>query len=125
MRSLAHPRLWRRHKNHPDFGSPPLRLGSPGAVDGLLGRDWRGRLDYRGNPSCARDGGDFRDLHGEYGLKSRINAAVGGRYLLEVPREERRLAAAGSTSRRPSTSGIGRPNNWPSATAHRRRSANP
>ena len=53
------------------------------------------RLYYRKNPAVRdRMSAILNDLHREFGLRSRLFAAIGGRYLLrKVRKEERRLAA--------------------------------
>ena len=52
------------------------------------------RLGYRGNPAMrAKMDTLLKDLHSEFGLKSRFYSAVGGRYVYwKIRREEKRLA---------------------------------
>jgi len=88
---------WRRYKNHPDarirrrFAWEARELATTySAVMGAV------RLYYRRQPEIrARAEAILRDLYAEYGLKSRVMAAVGGRYLLHwtIRREAKRLAA--------------------------------
>ena len=119
---------WKRHKNHPD---PRVRRRFAWEARDLStvysAVVAAARLYYRGNPALrAKMDALLKDLHSEFGLKSRLYAAVGGRYVhWKMRREERRLRAAGPTNRRPSTSGMKRPSNWPAATVRRRRSAKP
>ncbi len=86
---------WKRHKNHPDprvrrrFAWEARDLSSvyPAVVAAA-------RLYYRGNPTLrAKMDAILKDLHAEFGLKSRFYAAVGGRYVYwKMRREEKRLA---------------------------------
>ena len=87
---------WRRYKNHPDlrirrrFAWEARELSTTfSAVMGAV------HLYYRRQPEIrARAAAILRDLYAEYGLKARIMAAVGGRYLLaKIRREEKQLAA--------------------------------
>jgi hypothetical protein len=88
---------WRRYKNHPDarirrrFAWEQRELATTfSAAMGAV------RLHYRRQPEIrARAEAILRDLYAEYGLKSRVMAAIGGRYLLywTVRREAKRLAA--------------------------------
>jgi radical SAM superfamily enzyme YgiQ (UPF0313 family) len=86
---------WKRHKNHPDprvrrrFAWESRELSSvyPAVVAAA-------RIHYRGNPALrAKMDGVLQDLHHEFGLKSRLYAAVAGRYVhWTMRREEKRLA---------------------------------
>jgi radical SAM superfamily enzyme YgiQ (UPF0313 family) len=86
---------WKRYKNHPDprvrrrfaWETRDLATAYPAVVAAA-------RLYYRGNPALrAKMDAILQDLHGEFGLKSRLYAAVGGRYVSwKMRREERRLA---------------------------------
>jgi radical SAM superfamily enzyme YgiQ (UPF0313 family) len=87
---------WRRHKNHPD---PRVRsryawevrelATSFSAVVGAA------KLYYRGNPKMrAKMTALLKKLHAEFGWKSRVWSALGGRWVLrQIHKEERRLAA--------------------------------
>jgi hypothetical protein len=86
---------WKRHKDHPDarvrrrFAWEARDLSTVySAVVAAA------RLYYRGNPTLrAEVDAILRDLQGEFGLKSRLYAAVGGRYVYwKMRREEKRLA---------------------------------
>jgi hypothetical protein len=86
---------WKRHKNHPDprvrrrfaWEARDLSTVYPAVVAAA-------RLYYRGNPAVrAKFEAILNDLHGEFGLKSRFYAVVGGRYAYwKMRREEKRLA---------------------------------
>lgn len=87
---------WKRYKNHPDlrvrrrFAWETKELATVFAA--VIGA---ARLYYRKSPPLyAKMSAILKDLHREFGLKSRLSAAVGGRYLLrKIRREEKRLAA--------------------------------
>jgi hypothetical protein len=86
---------WKRYKDHPDarvrrrfaWEARDLSTVYPAVVAAA-------RLYYRGNPALrARAEAILKDLHSEFGLKSRLYAALGGRYVhWNMRREERRLA---------------------------------
>jgi len=86
---------WKRYKNHPDlrirrrYAWEARELGT--TFSALLGA---ARRFYRHNPAMrAKMDAILRDLHREFGWKSRLFAAVGGRYVSwTLRREERRLA---------------------------------
>jgi hypothetical protein len=86
---------WKRYKNHPDarvrrrFAWEARDL--PAVYSAVVAA---ARLYYRGNPTLrAKIEAILKDLHAEFGLKSRFYAAVGGRYVYwKMRREERRLA---------------------------------
>ena len=83
---------WKRYKNHPD---PRVRRrfawearDLPSVYSAVVAA---ARLYYRGNPAMrAKMDAILKDLHREFGLKSRFYAAVGGRYVLleDAPRGE-------------------------------------
>ncbi|NUQ62566.1 MAG: cobalamin B12-binding domain-containing protein [Pirellulales bacterium] len=85
---------WRRYKNHPDlrvrrrFAWEARELGT--TFSALVGAV---RLYYRGNPRMfAIADGVLKDLHKEFGWKSRIASALGARYVLsKIRQEEKRL----------------------------------
>ena len=86
---------WRRYKNHPD---PCIRRrykreaeDLSTAHSALVGA---ARLYYRDQPAMrAKMSALLKDLHQEFGLKSRLYAALGGRYLLwKIRKEAKRLA---------------------------------
>jgi radical SAM superfamily enzyme YgiQ (UPF0313 family) len=87
---------WLRYKNHPDacirsryaWGARDLTT-SFSAVVGAA------RLYYRKNPAMhAKISAVLGDLHREFGWKSRLFGALGGRWVLrKIRREEKRLAA--------------------------------
>ena len=86
---------WKRHKNHLNprirrrYAWEARELGTTftAAVAGA-------RLYYRRNPRMrAKMDALLKELHREFGLKSRLYAAAGGRYVLwTIRREEKRLA---------------------------------
>ena len=87
---------WRRHKHHPDprvrrrFAWEVRELTTTfSAVVGAA------KLYYRDNPAmCAKMSALLRELHAEFGWKSRIASAVGGRWVLrQIRKEDKRLAA--------------------------------
>ena len=65
---------WKRYKNHPTAHPPPLCLGSPGVGHDVLGRRRRRRDDTTATtpPMHARCRPLLRDLHREFGWKSRL-----------------------------------------------------
>ena len=86
---------WRRHKNHPDprirkrFAWEVRELATTfSAVVGAA------KLYYRDNPKMyAKMSALLRELHAEFGWKSRLASAVGGHWVLrQVRKEEKRLA---------------------------------
>ena len=87
---------WKRHKNHPDarvrrrFAREARGLGSVFSAAIAAAKSY-----YRRNPAMrAKMAGILKDLHAEFGLKSRLAAAFGGPYVLHmIRREEKRLAA--------------------------------
>ncbi|MEN6459676.1 MAG: cobalamin-dependent protein [Thermoguttaceae bacterium] len=86
---------WRRHKNHPDarvrrrFAWEARELGA--SLSALVGA---ARLYYRGQPVMhAKMTALLRELQAEFGWKSRLAGAIGGRWVLrKIRREEKRLA---------------------------------
>jgi radical SAM superfamily enzyme YgiQ (UPF0313 family) len=86
---------WKRHKDHADsrvrrrFAWEARDL--PSLYSAVVAA---ARLHYRGNPILrAKTDALLKDLHREFGLKSRFYAAVGGPYVLwKMRREEARLA---------------------------------
>jgi radical SAM superfamily enzyme YgiQ (UPF0313 family) len=86
---------WKRHKNHADprvrrrfaWEAKDLPTVYAAVVAGA-------RLYYRGNAAIrAEIDAILKDLHSEFGLKSRVYSALGGRYVYwKMRREERRLA---------------------------------
>jgi hypothetical protein len=85
---------WKRYKNHPDarlrrrFAWEARDL--PTTFSAVVAA---ARLYYRKNPTMrAKIDAILKDLHREFGLKSRFYSAVGGPYVLwKMRREERRL----------------------------------
>ncbi len=87
---------WRRHKNHPDprvrsrfaWEARELATGFSAVVGAA-------KLYYRNDPKMhAKMSALLRELHAEFGWKSRLYAALGGRWLLrKIRAEEKRLAA--------------------------------
>ena len=87
---------WRRYKNHPDarirrryaWEARELATGFSAAVAGA-------RLYYRDNPEMyAKMSALLDELHREFGWKSRLYSALGGRYVFwKIRQEEKRLAA--------------------------------
>jgi hypothetical protein len=86
---------WKRYKDHPD---PRVRRRFAWEARDLStvysAVVAAARLYYRGNsPLRAKMGALLKDLHHEFGLKSRFYSAVGGRYVYwNLRREEKRLA---------------------------------
>ena len=87
---------WRRHKNHPDprvrgrYAWEARELATTfSAVVGAA------KLYYRNNPAMhAKMSALLRELHAEFGWKSRLASAIGGRWVLrQIRKEEKRLAA--------------------------------
>jgi hypothetical protein len=86
---------WKRHKDNPDprirrryaRQSESLATTFPAAI-------WALKWYYRGNAKMrAKMSGILRDLHREFGWRSRFVAALGGPYLLwKTWREQKRLA---------------------------------
>jgi len=87
---------WKRYKDHPNsrirrrYAWEARELGT--AFSAAIGAM---KLYYRKNTAMrAKVSAILKDLHHEFGLKSRLSAALGGRYLLwKVRKEEKRLAA--------------------------------
>jgi radical SAM superfamily enzyme YgiQ (UPF0313 family) len=87
---------WRRHKNHPDlrvrrrYAWEARELAT--TFSALVGG---ARLYYRGQPLMhAKMSALLRELHAEFGWRSRLFSALGGRWLLRrIHKEEKRLAA--------------------------------
>jgi radical SAM superfamily enzyme YgiQ (UPF0313 family) len=87
---------WRKHKNHPDprvrrrFAWEVRELATTFSM--VIGA---AKLYYRGNPAMyAKMSALLKELHTEFGWKSRIASAVGSRWLYwQVRKEEKRLAA--------------------------------
>lgn len=90
---------WKRHKKHPN---PRIRRRYewearelPTTFSALAGAT---RLYYRGNREMsAKISALLKDLYAEFGLKSRLASAVGGRWLLRKLRKEEKRLAAGQT----------------------------
>ncbi len=86
---------WRRHKNHPD---PRVRARYAWEVRDLATTFSAvvaaARLHFRNNPALyAKMSALLRELHAEFGLKSRISSAIGGRWVYrQMRKEEKRLA---------------------------------
>ncbi len=87
---------WKRHKNHPD---PRVRRRFAWEARDLVHASTRPWSPRRGFTTAAirrlraKMDALLKDLHREFGLKSRFYAAVGGRYVYwKMRREEKRLA---------------------------------
>ena len=90
---------WKRYKDHPDlrirrrYAWEARELGTAfaAAISAI-------KLYYRKNTMIrTKMSAILKDLHHEFGLKSRLIAAVGGRYLLgKIRKEEKRLAKGGT-----------------------------
>jgi len=86
---------WRRHKNHPD---PRVRRRYAWEVRELATTFSAvvagAKLYYRDNPQMyAKMSALLRELHAEFGWKSRLCSAIGGRWVLrQIRKEEKRLA---------------------------------
>jgi radical SAM superfamily enzyme YgiQ (UPF0313 family) len=87
---------WQRYKNHPDhcirdrYAWEARELGT--TFSALVGA---AKLYYRKNPAMyAKISALLRDLHAEYGWKSRIYSSIGGPLVLrQIRKEEKRLAS--------------------------------
>ena len=85
---------WRRHKNHPDprvrkrFAWDVRELAT--TFSAVVGG---AKLYYRDNPMMyAKMAALLRELHAEFGWKSRLASAIGGRWVLrQIRKEEKRL----------------------------------
>jgi hypothetical protein len=85
---------WRRYKNHPD-----RRIRSRFAWDArdlpvtMAGALWAARWRFRNNPELtAKISGILKEIHREFGMKSRLIAPLVGRYLrIKLSLEDRRL----------------------------------
>ncbi|NLF71607.1 MAG: radical SAM protein [Candidatus Anammoximicrobium sp.] len=90
---------WKRYRNHPDpcvrdrYAWEARALAT--SFSALVGAS---RLYYRHDPAqYAQITELLRDLHAEYGWKSRVASALGGRWLLRQIRQESRRLDAGWT----------------------------
>jgi len=90
---------WQRYKSHPDarvrrrfaWESRELATTFSAAVGAT-------RLYYRNNPRLyAKMSALLKDLHAEYGWKSRLFSMLGSRYVLHMIRQEEKRLAAGWT----------------------------
>jgi radical SAM superfamily enzyme YgiQ (UPF0313 family) len=90
---------WKRYKNHPE---PRIRArfaleasNLPVRYAGVL---WAARHRYR-DDAHRKDliGGILKDLHAEFGWKSRLAAPISGRYLYRMLRREERRLESGWT----------------------------
>jgi radical SAM superfamily enzyme YgiQ (UPF0313 family) len=87
---------WRRHKNHPDprgrsrFAWEARELA--GAFSAVVGA---AKLYFRNDPLLyAKMAALLRELHAEFGWKSKLASAIGSRWVLrQIRKEEKRLAA--------------------------------
>ena len=87
---------WLRYKNHPDacirdrYAWEARELGT--TFSALVGA---AKLYYRHNPAMyAKISALLKDLHAEYGWKSRVYSAIGGRWAYrQIRKEEKRLAS--------------------------------
>jgi len=87
---------WKRYKNHPN-----LRIRRRYALEAReMGTAFSAaikamKLYYRKNTAMrTKMSAILKDIHYEFGLKSRLSAAIGGRYVLrKIRKEEKRLAA--------------------------------
>ncbi len=87
---------WQRYKNHPDpcirdrYAWEARELGTE--FSALVGA---AKLYYRHNPAmCAKMSALLKDLHAEYGWKSRVYSSIGGLWVLrQIRKEEKRLAS--------------------------------
>lgn len=86
---------WRRHKNHPD---PRVRRRFAWEVRELAGTFsmvvGAAKLYYRNKPAMyAKMSALLKEMHAEFGWKSRLASAVGSRWVYwQVLKEEKRLA---------------------------------
>ncbi|MCC6125114.1 MAG: cobalamin-dependent protein [Pirellulales bacterium] len=87
---------WKRYKNHPNacirdrYAWEAREIGSTFAA--LVGG---AKLYYRNNPAMRRKiSALLKEIHAEFGWKSRVFSAIGGWYVLrKIRAEEKRLAA--------------------------------
>ncbi len=102
---------WKRYKNHPNlrirrrYALEAKELGTAfsAAIKGI-------RLYYRRNTTIrAKMSAILKDLHREFGLKSRLFSAMGGRHVLRKIRKEEKRLAAGWTYEPPT---FYEKNNW-------------
>ena len=85
---------WRRYKNHPD-----RRIRRRFAWDArelpfsFVCYVWAAKKRFRGNPELtAKISEILKDIHREFGIKSRLIAPLVGRYLrIKISREDKRL----------------------------------
>lgn len=94
---------WKRYKNHPD---PRIRRRFAQETRGLAttysAAVAAAKMYYRKNPEMhASIAALLRDLHREFGLKSRLMSLLGGWYVLRQIRREEKLLAAGWTREPP------------------------
>jgi hypothetical protein len=86
---------WKRYKNHPD---PRIRRRLSGQIQEMASAfpaiASAAKRYYKENPAIhAKMAGLLEDLHHEFGMKSRLFAALGGPYVLgKIRREEKRLS---------------------------------
>lgn len=90
---------WTRYKNHSD---PRIRrrfaYEAKDVSTSLAALVWAAKSYYRHTPSIhARISEVLDELYREFGWKSRVAAAIGGRYLLRKMRQEERRLANGWT----------------------------
>ncbi len=94
---------WKRYKNHPDprirrrFAQESSNL--PTTYSPVI---WAMKQTYRQDPAMrSKMSRLLRELHLEYGLKSRLAAALGGPYVLWRARQEEKRLAQGWTHEPP------------------------
>jgi hypothetical protein len=90
---------WKRHKDHPD---PRVRRRMVCSVKEIATIHaavmWATARYYRQTPHMHdKMTRILGDLYGEFGLKARVAAALGGRYVLRKLRQEQKRLAAGWT----------------------------
>ena len=104
-------RGWKRYKNHPDarirarfaYEAKNLPLKYAGIV-------WAARQHLRDRPEMWKLMTDLlEEFHAEFGLRSRVGAAISGRYLLYTVRREEKRLAEGWTYEPPTFYERGRP----------------
>jgi hypothetical protein len=90
---------WRRYKNHPEprvrrrYEWEARELGT--TFSALVGA---ARLYYRKSPAMFEKLSNLlKELHAEFGWKSRLYSAIGGRYVLHTLRKEEQRLNSGWT----------------------------
>jgi len=102
---------WRKHRDHPERR---VRRRLASEVEGITtlfaGGLWAARKWFRHNPAVsAKMDAVLQDIHREFGLRSRLTAAVFGRIMYRLLRREDRRLKAGRTYEPPTFYETNRP----------------